>query len=485
MYFKQKSNVIFRNYDSFGYITDNRNFGYKGIDSNQDVIGDKIVSKSGAIFLSALNRTPQTIDELAEKICKQFKDINAETIKADAVEFYSLLEADGFIVSGNTMQECIEKESFPDKRLCGKRVDICMQNKIPENSTQIFFDKYFNGKPQLVSIHMEITSRCNERCIHCYIPHEKKTNIMNSNMFYNILDQAREMNVLHLTLSGGEPMIHANFTEFLKKCNEYNFSVNILSNLTLLKLDILEEMKQNPLVCVQTSLYSMNPDIHDSITQEDGSFEKTKSNILKLIEANIPVQISCPIIKQNMHCYKDVVAWGKNHNINVSCDPVIIAKYDHSVQNLNCRLSIDDFRRFISQKATDNPQYVNDLHSNRLKKRNMKPDDNICSVCRASICISETGNVYPCVGWQDYVLGNIKDSSLQNIWTTSKKIEYLRNLQIKDFPQCTNCPDKEFCTICMVRNANEDSTGNPLSVNQYFCNVAKINKEVYYEQNIY
>lgn len=46
MYFKRKSNTIFRNYGKFGYITDNRNFCYTKFDEN--VIGDKIVSQSGA-----------------------------------------------------------------------------------------------------------------------------------------------------------------------------------------------------------------------------------------------------------------------------------------------------------------------------------------------------------------------------------------------------------------------------------------------------
>lgn len=30
--------------------------------------------------------------------------------------------------------------------------------------------------------------------------------------------------------------------------------------------------------------------------------------------------------------------------------------------------------------------------------------------------------------------------------------------------------------MCMVRNANEDPQGNPLSVNSFFCKTAKINR---------
>jgi MoaA/NifB/PqqE/SkfB family radical SAM enzyme len=155
-----------------------------------------------------------------------------------------------------------------------------------------------------------------------------KINHIEPDLFYNILEQCKNMNLLHVTLSGGEPMMHNNFSDFLKKCNEYNFSVNVLSNLTLLNNEIIEEMKRNCLLSVQVSLYSMDPNIHDAITQIKGSFGKTKNAILKLKENDVPMQISCPIMKQNINCYNDVIDWGKTHNIHVGSDYAIIARYN-------------------------------------------------------------------------------------------------------------------------------------------------------------
>lgn len=141
MYFKQKSNVIFRNYESFGYITDNRNFGYKQANNGGNDIGDKIVSKSGAVFLSVLGEKPQALDDLAKKISMQFTNVDIETIKVDAKEFYCLLESDGFIVSGETLQECNEKDSGFSYKVVepiNEKKD-CSTNKGFERSTQEFF----------------------------------------------------------------------------------------------------------------------------------------------------------------------------------------------------------------------------------------------------------------------------------------------------------------------------------------------------------
>lgn len=483
MYFMRKSTIIYRDFGEFGYITDNRNFEYKMLNDNRECIGDRVISKSGKIFLFVLKNEPLSLSTISEKICEYFMDANKETIKKDAMEFYRELEEEGFIVSGKTMDECIKKDSQFWNKDCFKDSQMVKKENTEkkDNSTQDFMEKYFGYKPQLTNIHMEITSRCNERCVHCYIPHELKISEMSSDVFYDILAQAREMQVLHLTISGGEPMLHPCFVDFLKKSKEYNFSVNILSNLTLLNDVILNEIKNNPLICIQTSIYSMNPDIHDEITQEKGSLNKTVEAILKLIENKIPVQISCPILQQNKECYNDVVNWGRAHNINVNSDFVIIGQFDHANKNLNCRLSVGDIEKYINYKMNNDSQYLSFIEKEKVKKKDLRPDDYICSVCNSSICISEKGDVYPCAGWQDYVLGNINTTKLEHIWYNSSRANYLRNLRRRDFPKCLGCSQKEFCTMCMVRNANEDLEGNPLHVNPFFCEIARISKQLYNE----
>lgn len=485
MYFKQKSNVIFRDYKSFGYITDNRNFGYKQSSSNENNIGDKILSESGSVFFSALDRRPQTLEEISRKIVEIFTDVDISIIMNDAREFYDMLEHEGFVVSGETEKECEEKDTrFSYKHFqsdISKR-DISKTTIEKGKSTQDYFEEYFEGRPQLTNLHIEITSKCNERCIHCYIPHENKISNIDPDVFYNVLEQCKNLNLLHLTISGGEPMLHKNFCDFLKKCNEYNFSINVLSNLTLLNDEIIEEMKANPLLGVQVSLYSMNPSIHEEITQVKGSFEKTINAIIKLVDNNIPLQISCPIMKQNKDCYNDVVKWATNHNIRVGDDYVIIARYNHTTQNLNCRLSYNEIKELIKNKAAD-PTFTDQIKSSIEKKKDISPSDYVCSVCNSSICISENGNVYPCAGWQDYIVGNVNETSLNDIWNNSKKVKYLRDLRRQDFPKCLQCSDKDYCTMCMVRNANEDPQGNPLIVNEYYCEIAKISKQIMTAKN--
>jgi len=435
------------------------------------------------VFLSVLSREPQELNELVRKIAEKFVDVDIETIKTDAKEFYDMLETDGFLVSGSTPQECDRK----DTQISYKTLEpkIIKSNFTPiilraEKSTQEFLEEHFKDKPKLTSLQIELTSKCNERCVHCYIPHENKTDDIEPELFYDVLKQCKDMGLLGLTLSGGEPMMHKKFCEFLCKCKEYDFSVNVLSNLILLNDEIIAEMKANHLSSVQVSLYSMKPEIHDEITQVKGSFEKTKSNILKLIENDVPMQISCPTMKQNKNCFGDVIHWAHKHKIRATTDFVMMARYDHTTQNLENRLSLDEVENVINDIIENDLVYqkhVKDTDFIQMGSRDIS-NDIVCGVCIATICMVANGNVYPCAGWQNYVVGNVRDTPLQEIWNNSEKVKYLRGLRKKDFPQCLQCEDKAFCAICMVRNANENPDGNPLKLNEHFCKVAKLNRNI-------
>jgi radical SAM protein with 4Fe4S-binding SPASM domain len=198
-----------------------------------------------------------------------------------------------------------------------------------------------------------------------------------------------------------------------------------------------------------------------------------------LIENRIPVQISCPILKVNYDSYKDVQRWAVDHNISVGIDFSIIARYNHNQENLGCRLSYEELEHIISEKIINDSEYIEDLKKEITENKRKTEDSYICSICNSSICIGPSGNVFPCVGWTNKVVGNIVNNSLYDIWIQSDEVKRLRTIRLKDFIECKGCNFKEYCTICMVRNSNESPTGNPFELSRYFCNIAKIKKELH------
>ena len=471
MLYRQKFDTFIRIYNDVGYITNRSNFK------------DQVADKSGAVFLNALSRSPKPLNELVAEITGAFINADPAVVEQDTRDFYKLLEEDGFIVSGETPDELDRKDiRFSYSELMPKTVrkDFTPEVFRAGSDTQDYLENHFKNNPQLTQFQIELTSRCNERCVHCYIPHERKNDDIDPIFYYRVLDQCREMGVLALTLSGGEPMLHPNFIEFLHKAKEYDFSINILSNLTLLNDETIAEMKANRLSSVQVSLYSMNADIHDSITQSPGSFIKTRDAILKLIENDIPLQISCPVMKQNKKCYVDVTKWAEEHRVRAVTDYIMMARYDYTTDNLDNRLSLQEVGNIINDIIYTDPDYhkrIVETDFTEVEKRDIN-DDILCGVCISSLCMVANGNIYPCAGWQNYVCGNVVEQSLREIWEHSPKVQYLRGLRKKDIPECVDCDDRHFCAVCMVRNANEDPDGNPFKINRHFCEVAALNKKI-------
>ena len=466
MYYKIRNDVLFRKYQGHGYIADNSEYGYRMLNDNRQYLGEKYVSASGAIMLSMLSKSPRSIDDVVEELSQIFTGVEYEMLKQDTAEFFDLFVDEGFLSRGEAIDTCTDQfiENAPKLSGCDQIQEGIVKNDCTGGD--------ISPNEFLRSIHIEIADACNERCIHCYIPNERKNNVIDSALFYRIIEEGRKMNIIHVTLSGGEPLLHKDILGFLKRCRKLELSVNILSNLTLLTDDIISEMKKNSLLSVQVSLYSMDAVVHDSIMKLNGSFEKTKNGILRLCDEGIPVQISCPIIKQNKDSYIDVLHWGWAHNIAVATEPVIFAAYDHSGCNLENRLSIEEVDDVLTVQMQEG--YAESIRKTAKDKEKLTENDPICSVCRYSFCVMASGKVFPCAGWQNNVIGDLNRQTVQEVWETSDKIKELRQIKWSRFSQCVDCKDRGYCTVCMMWNSNENSDGDPFRINEHRCNVAAI-----------
>lgn len=460
--------IIFREYQSFGYLTDNRNFGYDTASRSCLKVGDLILSQIGSVFYSQLSEFPQNIDDVIEKLCQLFPGTSASTIRTDAYKFFTLLKSKGFVYIGEEVDvEAIKSQYFSYDNM--KPYELL----IPDNAiNQQTYKNTFGIESRLTRVHIDVSSRCNENCVHCYIPTSEKHGLMSEEMFDIVLRQSKEMNVLNLTISGGEPMLNPSLGKFLLKCRENNFSVDLLSNLTLLTENLLDIIARNPLISVQTSLYAMDESVHDAITRQHGSFQKTVNAIRLLHDRNVPLQINCPIMKQNLNYYKDVLSFAKSLNIEADSDYSLYGCYDYSKSNLACRLAACEIEHVVNDEISE-PTKLEGLKET-IQSKKVDFSDHICPVCKSFLCISNIGEVYPCEGWQSLKIGNLKEQSLKEIWEDSVVVNRLRNLAYKDFPKCNACLDKRYCNFCLIMNVNEDVRGNYMHINSFQCESARI-----------
>jgi radical SAM protein with 4Fe4S-binding SPASM domain len=458
--------------DSFARV-----FGDIGYLFNQLNKSDRVYDQNGKFFIERLKHQPQSVDDIARELVSMYRDVSYSDIYNDYTEFLLNLEKSGFAVTGETTEELEAK--MPSFSYSNHDLKTLPQTRYDTDcfhtTTADFLSFHFRQNPRIFSFQIELTSRCNEKCRHCYLPGSREMADMETALAMDLLDQLTEEGTVSLTLSGGECLLHKDFIPILERAREKDFSISILSNVTLLTDDLLTAIKKANINLLQVSVYSMIPEEHDWVTQVPGSHAATMQSLEKLIAADIPAQISCPTMKKTYKSYRDVLDWAYKHRMKGYTDFIIMGRTDRSTDNLENRLSYGETKELFQEILETDIEYKALLESGISFVPDVDlPQKSVCGAGTETMCVTANGDFYPCAGFQGYTLGNARRHSVREVWRNSEAIKRIRGIKWKDFPKCVKCEAKSFCSMCMVRNFNE--SGDIFTINQHFCDVAFLNK---------
>ena len=460
--FKLSKNTFTRKYNDIMYI-------YNQLNRN-DYIFDKI----GAAFLQQIGRLPISIKKIIANLCLTFPNVSEEILENDFYQFIENLVKNKFIITGSSNKELIKNDvQFSYKNIFLKNnTKENANNNANQTDSKKYLDDFFTNFPKIFRAHIELTNLCNLKCIHCYIVQDDKKNKLSKEILFSFLDQLEKMGTLEVIFTGGEALLYKDLIQVLHYARKKDFTIILLTNGTLFNDEIINCIKEVNIAFVQISLYSMQSNIHDIITDVKGSWEKSIKSINKLIKKNIRVEIACPIIKENMNTFHQVIDYGNSIGVSVSNDLGIMAKEDFSRDNLNHRVDISKIKSIVKKRY----QHELSTKKNTDLFQTCLPTDSVCGMGKSLICLSADGHLYPCPGFR-ISLGNIYENSLSNIWNKSIKIKNIRKITYSSFPKCINCEYLNYCSICPAKFYNE-SGGDIFKVDEYFCEITKSEKKI-------
>ncbi len=455
MYYKLNNFVFVRNINNYLQIVDKRD--------DSELIGDYV----SFLFAKHLDYSPLQIEKIANNICSEFSgNIDFQTIKKDATLFFDRLKDFGLVSSSDSIEGFLDNNS----------IIILPKQKIllPKDELKKFQELKKNN-PRIQSIIVEITQKCNERCVHCYIPHENKNLLMSDNDFYSIVDACCEIGtVVNFRISGGECMSHPSFKKYIRYVKDKGFALTLLTNLTLLDDETIDILKEGTLSQVQVSMFSVNPEIHDRITTVPGSLEKTMKNIEKLEAAGVPVSIATQAMELNKDSIEELYEYTNKHGFNLRCDWTIIAKENRNEENLSYRIrDLSNYKNICKTRLKHCDGYEKEL--NEALSRSPKPEtSHLCNAGTNGLYIDTNLNVHPCPGW-DLIVGDLRSDSLSDIWNKSEILQKIRNVVLKDFPKCAKCDIRNLCSICMAQ-ADMEKVANDFKFEmpEYVCSMYRV-----------
>ena len=82
----------------------------------------------------------------------------------------------------------------------------------------------------MARIVIELTNRCNLRCQHCFAERHAATGDLPLAIIEKVLREGRDCGIDHLAFTGGEPTIHRQFAEIIRRVCEAGYTFSFVSN---------------------------------------------------------------------------------------------------------------------------------------------------------------------------------------------------------------------------------------------------------------
>jgi radical SAM protein with 4Fe4S-binding SPASM domain len=297
-----------------------------------------------------------------------------------------------------------------------------------------------------LSVQLDLTYRCNERCVHCYLDHDDHGEMTTAEIKH-LLKEMAEAGVFILTLSGGEIFLRKDFFELLEYARrDLQFCVKLKTNALLIREREAARLRDLGVESIQISIYSHRPEVHDAITLVAGSLKRSidaarflKSQGLRVIFANV-------LMTQNMADYPGVQALAAELGIESTLDPTITPMMDGDRGVLSLGVGRDELRQVFRD-----PSLVGDAEefcSVSTKDSNEDALENLpCSAGHTSCYVSPYGDVFPCVQFP-LPTGNVRRQRFIDIWRDSDEMNDVRSIRLKDLSTCTSCSHVSSCSRC-------------------------------------
>lgn len=295
-----------------------------------------------------------------------------------------------------------------------------------------------------LSVQLDLTYRCNERCLHCYLDHDDHGEMTTAEIKH-LLEEMAEAGVFILTLSGGEIMLRKDFFEILEYARrQLTFCVKLKTNAILIREQEAARIRDLGVESIQISVYSHRPEIHDAITLVPGSLKRSLDAARFLKSQGLRVIFANPVMAQTFQDYPGVRALAAEMGIESTIDPTITPMMDgdRSVLNLNIdRASLHQLFRDESLVVDAEESCIVDA-AEQDKLQHLP-----CSAGHTTCYVSPYGDVFPCVQFP-LPTGNVRQQRFVDIWRHSDRMNEVRSIRLKDLSTCTSCTHLSSCSRC-------------------------------------
>tara|TARA_B100000686_G_C16796004_1_gene982400 strand:+ start:3260 stop:4456 length:1197 start_codon:yes stop_codon:yes gene_type:complete len=290
--------------------------------------------------------------------------------------------------------------------------------------------------PQIIEL--DITNRCNAKCVWCPNPELEDLGAMSMSLFRKIIDDYSTRGGVVRFGTFGEPLMDKTFSqkiEYLRRFSSIR-KVEVVNNGFFLNERLAKVFLDNQ-VDTEISLDELDKDTFEDVKKM--SYDMVRENIFRLLEMNQKIKNPINVnlrIKSSLNREETI-----NHEffqklLNYKCFIELTPIEEDSITSWAGRFDNENFYKEYMRNSAIQKRF----NPKEYNRRNSAP----CNQLWKWMVIYWDGSVVPCCldMFSSTVLGNLEKNSIEEIWTGPAYTKF-RNKMTKrqrfDIPICQDC----------------------------------------------
>jgi radical SAM protein with 4Fe4S-binding SPASM domain len=289
---------------------------------------------------------------------------------------------------------------------------------------------------------LEITRRCNLRCVHCLRGPSRQEDGLSYDEVCRVIDQLADLGCMKLTFTGGEPFKRSDFLAILEYAWQQRMASVVLTNGTLITPAIAATLADLHVLELQVSLYGASAGVHEAVTQVPASFPATLAGIQYLTEGGLRVRVMMPVLALNVQEVGAVRELCSQLGVAFQRSLLLFPRDDGSPDPLDLVASDEQLCRLAAEEM-EADSTAGDM-AGAMELTEHRP---LCTAAIEQLGIGPDGEVHPC-GALRLPAGNVRIQELAEIWHTSPVLEDVRGARPTFPASCLTCQVRQTCFWC-------------------------------------
>ena len=306
---------------------------------------------------------------------------------------------------------------------------------------------YLPQNPLVLSV--ELTDRCNLNCRHCLADANFHQASLSSDSVNKIINEAAEAGVGLINLGGGEPLLYEDFFGVCEEILNRGMRIFFATNGILIpdQLALLSSLKKyRSFIQVGVSIDGHTPDLHGYFRPKE-SFLAAVEAIKILLATGFKTTVMTVLNRENSRQIPDFLDYLASMNVkNVRLLPFMPVGRGKDFRDE--MLSPEEIHNLFQE----NNKQVLDLNINMGSHYPWEflfksPEQRKPAPCEAGylrLWINACGEMMPCSYMAGVTLGNIKTTTITDVWRDSPVMTALRDPALLK-GTCADCKYREGC----------------------------------------